>query len=197
MATLKKLNAVKREEFGKGPSRRIRATGNFPAIFYNQKGENVSVTINAIEYMKLYRTVGRTEVFELVVENGITAPVLVWRVKSDPIKSSVVHVDFFGVDLEKEIKIRVPIKIVGKPIGVAKGGKMEIYREACDVYAKPLDIPTLIEVDVTDMDNDTLLRISEITPPKNVRIASDDNFVVLNIFLNGAAETEEDAPAKQ
>ncbi len=54
---------------------------------------------------------------ELNITNGKgeeKKPALIWMVEKHPVKDMVLHVDFYGVDLEKEVDLMVPIKVVGK-----------------------------------------------------------------------------------
>lgn len=184
MADLLKLNVQERTEMGKGPNRRLRATGMVPGIYYDAKGANIPVKVQMVPLQKTYAAVGNSQVFELVLERGgktETMPALLWRVRNEPVKGVPEHVDFFGVDLTKEIKVAVPFEIVGNSKGVKLGGVLEQYREHIEVICKPMDIPESIVIDITDLDVMDHVHIEDVTFPEGVTPVFDENFAILSI----------------
>ncbi|EGB16380.1 ribosomal 5S rRNA E-loop binding protein Ctc/L25/TL5 [Pseudodesulfovibrio mercurii] len=184
MADLLKLNVQERSEMGKGPNRRLRASGMVPGIYYDAKGANIPVKVQMVPLQKTYAAVGNSQVFELVLERGgktETMPALLWRVRNEPVKGVPEHVDFFGVDLTKEIKVAVPFEIVGNSKGVKLGGVMEQYREHIEVICKPMDIPEAIVIDITDLDVMDHVHIEDVTFPEGVTPVFEENFAILSI----------------
>ncbi len=198
MAELLKLNVQERTELGKGPNRRLRASGMVPGIYYDAKGNNFAVKAEMIPLQKAYAALGNAQVFDLVLEKDgktETHPSLMWRVRNEPVTGTPEHVDFYGVDLEKEIKVSVHFKIVGRSPGVKLGGKLEQYREVVDVVCKPLDIPAAIELDISTMGLLDSVRIKDVEFPEGVKPVFDENFAILHISakrVEVAAEGEED-----
>ncbi len=193
------LNVQKREQHGKGTGARLRAQDIIPGVYYTAKGENISVQAPNLPLEKLYEKVGHTTVFNLEIDdNGkkSTHPVLIWQVQRHPYKKRFTHVDFYGVDLEKEIKVDVPLEIVGTSKGVKLGGVLETYREEIRLAAKPLDMPKKITIDVTDMDINSTIMVADLKLPENVRAIFDQNFAVVSVLMAGkddAAEGEGEA----
>ncbi|MGE4423571.1 MAG: 50S ribosomal protein L25 [Pseudodesulfovibrio sp.] len=195
MAELLKLNVQERTELGKGPNRRLRATGMVPGIYYDAKGANIPVKVEMVPLQKAYAAVGNAQVFELVLERGgksETMPALLWRVRNEPVKGVPEHVDFFGVDLTKEIKVAVHFEIVGSSKGVKLGGVLEQYRDHIEVVCKPMDIPESIVIDITDMDVLDSVHIEDVAFPEGVTPIFDENYAVLSVTaLQDAGEEEE------
>ena len=124
----KTLNVQKRVECGKGPAGRVRAKNMIPGVFYTAKGDNISVQSPVLPFEKLFAEVGHTTVFHLEIDdNGTktTYPALVWEVQRHPYKNQYTHIDFYGVDLDKEVKVDVPVEYVGVSRGVKLGGVMD------------------------------------------------------------------------
>jgi large subunit ribosomal protein L25 len=74
---------------------------------------------------KLHRKVGRSRVFHLQMDldgKAESLPSLIWDMQFDPLKSTPIHVDFYGVDLEREIKVDVRVMVEGKAKGIILGG---------------------------------------------------------------------------
>lgn len=193
------LNVQKREQHGKGTGARLRAQDIIPGVYYTATGENISVQAPNLPLEKLFEKVGHTTVFNLEIDdNGqkSTHPVLIWEVQRHPYKKRFTHVDFYGVDLEKEIKVDVPLEIVGTSKGVKLGGVLETYREEIRLAAKPLDMPKKITIDVTDMDINSTIMVADLKLPENVRAIFDQNFAVVSVLMAGkddAAEGEGEA----
>jgi large subunit ribosomal protein L25 len=80
----------------------------------------------------------------------------------DPLKREVVHIDFLRVDPAKEIEATVPVEYSGRPIGVKAGGKLKTYRRYVKVSATPNNIPVKVMIDVTHLDGDETMRISDL-----------------------------------
>jgi len=197
MAELLKLNVQERTELGKGPNRRLRTSGMVPGIFYDAKGANIPVKAKMIPLQKAYATVGNTQVFDLVLEKDgktETIPALMWRVRNEPVKGTPEHVDFYGVDLEKPIKVHVHFELVGRSKGVKLGGRMEQYRESVEVVCKPMDIPTSIVIDITEMAILDSVHIQDVVFPEGVQPVFDENFAVISVLAGrGADGSEEEA----
>ena len=196
MADLKTLSVQKREGLGKGSNRRLRAEQTIPCVFYDAEGDNFSVQVSAKELGKLYDEVGRTTVFNIEYEeNGkkVVKPALFWDVQYHPVKRAFVHIDFYGVNLEKEVKLVVPLEFVGVAKGTKLGGKLETYRERVTLKGKPLSIPARVSVDISDLGVNDILHVADLKLPEGVSAAMTANFAVVSVISREAAEAEENA----
>ena len=191
MSIEKTLNVQKREGRGKGPSGRLRSKNLVPGIFYSPTGENVLVQAEALPLEKLYEAVGHTTVFNLEIDsNGQkeTHPVLIWQVQRHPYKKLFLHIDYYGVDLDKEVKVDVPLEFVGTAKGVKLGGIQETYRESVRLESKPLDMPKKIVIDVSDMNIGDSINVADPQLPPNVSAVYDQNFAVVSILAKDKDE---------
>lgn len=184
MSEQKTLSVQKRDNLGKGANRRLRAGEVVPGVFYDTKGNNIPVQADAKPLQKLFEEVGRTTVFQLEIEDEgkkTSYPVLIWDALFHPYKKKFTHLDFFGVDLDREIKIRVPLEFVGTSRGVKLGGKLEIYREFLDVLSKPLTLPKKITIDLTELDINSTILLKDVVMPEGVVPATNENFAILSV----------------
>ncbi len=198
MAELLKLNVQERTELGKGPNRRLRATGMVPGIYYDAAGANIAVKAEMVPLQKIYAQLGSTQVFELVLEKDgktQTHPALLWRVRNEPVKGTPEHVDYFGVDLNKEIKVAVHFELTGTSKGVKLGAVLEQYRDVVDVICKPMDIPESIVIDITELDLMDSVRIEDVVFPEGVTPLFDENYAVLSVVT--AREVEEEVEGEE
>ena len=185
MSDLKVLTVQKRAGLGKGANRRSRQEELVPGVFYTANGENVAVQVSARALAKVFSQVGRTTVFNLDIEGEGTHPVLIWETQRDPIKSTFTHIDFYGVDLDKPVKITVPVEYVGVARGTKVGGKLETYREQIQLMAKPLDMPAKVTIDISGMDLGTTIQIADVQLPEGVKAAYDSNYALVSVLMPG------------
>lgn len=193
MSERSKLSASVRTATGKNPNRRLRAQGIIPAVFYNTSGQSTPVQVAEPALMKLYATAGRTTVFDLEVDdNGkkATHPCLIWDVEYYPTKQRFQHVDFYGVDLNKELKVRVPLEFVGVAKGTKLGGKLEVYREQIDVLSKPTSLPKKVVVEISHLEVGQSLRVADLQMPEGVRASYDNNYAIITVIAPGSEDKE-------
>lgn len=193
MADLKTLAVEKRSGLGKGPNRRIRQEEIVPGVFYSATGENVPVQVRNRPLVKLFSEVGRTTVFNLVIEEDgkkETYPVLIWAVQRHPVKSTFTHIDFYGVDLDKPVKVTVPVEFIGTARGTKVGGKLETYRDQVQLVAKPLEMPAKVVVDITTLDVGSTVQVADLQLPEGVSAAYDNNYALVSVLLPGGGAEE-------
>lgn len=200
MSIEKTLSVQKRDGLGKGPNRRLRADTLVPGVFYNGKGENIAVQVPALPLEKLFAGVGKNTVFNIEIESdrGKTQyPALIWDVQYHPYKRAFLHVDFYGVDLDKAIVVRVPIEFTGVSKGVKLGGQLETYRENVRLSGKPLDMPKKITLDVSELEINSAVYVAELTLPEGVSAVYTTNYCVVAVHMPGSEEenAETDAAA--
>lgn len=197
MAELQTLNVQARTGLGKEANRKLRQQSLVPGVYYNAKGENIALQVQGLPLSKLFHKIGTSRVFDLVIgEETAARPALIWKLQHDPVKTVITHVDFLGVDLDKDIKVHVPVEVTGKAKGLIKGGRLEIFRETVEVLCKPLSIPDAVVVDVTDLDLNESYLISELPAMEGVKFVYDDNFAVVGVVvLADQAEGEGGAEA--
>ena len=195
MAELKTLSVQKRSAFGKGANRRLRAAALVPGVYYTADGQNIPVQMPELPLVKMYEQVGRTNVFQLELEdeNGAKTlhPVFVWDAQYSPVKSTFTHIDFLGVDLDKEIQVKVQVEYAGTPKGVKVGGKMETYRDEVVLAAKPTDMPRKLVLDVTGMEIGQTIRVSTMPLPEGVRPVYKSDYTMVSVFMEGAEAAAE------
>ncbi|TVM18380.1 50S ribosomal protein L25 [Oceanidesulfovibrio indonesiensis] len=189
------VQVATRENAGKGFSRRLREEGKIPGVFYNGKGENFSVIIDEIVLTKTLRDMGRTQVFTMKIDkdgNTETIPAIIWQVQHHPYKKKLVHVDFYGIDPNKKIRVDVPIDLQGTPPGRKEGGILEVFHDSITVECLPMDIPQTIPIDVSSLQVGMNIHIEDLEFPENVEPFYEENFTILNLTAKrGLAATGE------
>lgn len=177
------LKAETRKSKGNSPARALRREGKVPAILYGPKTEPSMISLNAydLELVMKKGGLGRT-VFNLVVDEGTTSrPVMIKEMQRHPLNKAVLHVDLYEVSMDRKLRVRVPVIVTGKAVGVENGGVLQIIRRELEVYCLPNEIPDNVTIDVTSLDIGNAVHVEDISMPGNVEIPHETNFTVLTV----------------
>ncbi len=196
MSEVTSLQLVQREERGKGPCARLRSNGLVPGVFYNSKGENISFSVDNLALGKAFEKVRYSKMIELQIEvDGQVEKrnALFKKLVSHPVKRRYDHVDFIGIDLDKEVQVTIPVEVTGRAKGVVLGGKLEIFQERIMVRCLPTIIPDSVVVDITELDINDKVFVDQLTLPEGVTSVYDRNYAVLAILAGRGAKAGEEA----
>lgn len=185
-----------REANGKSAARKLRTDECIPAVVYGLN-DNVSLSINPKELSKLIDDKGRNVLIELKVDgdSAKNRNVVLKEFQTHPLKPGWVHIDFLEIDISKKIKVKVPIFLVGVSPGEKQGGIVNHIIRALEIESLPNAIPEKFEVDMSGVELNQMIRVSDLNLGESVQIVNDPNDIVLNVHLEKvkeeAAEGEE------
>ena len=152
------LEAVKRDTRGKNEARRLRASGQIPAVIYGAQkegevGKNVPVAVDPKPLLRiLHSHSGVNTLITLKVDGEGDSRVLVKDFLLDPVTNHMLHADFVRVNMDRRITVTVPLVIKGEPRGVKlEGGVLDFVHREIELESLPLEIPDSIEIDVSDL----------------------------------------------
>ena len=177
------LSARPREVRGKAVAH-LRRSGVLPAVVYGAGIPSQNIALDAHEFELLHRHAGRHAVIDLSIEGDAKAqPVLLQSIQEHPVSRHPLHVDLLVVNLEEERTVDVPIVFVGQSDAVAKqGGVLLHLRDAVLVRAKPDDLPSGIELDISSLvDFEVTLHASDLIMPPGVTLITDATDVVARV----------------
>ncbi|MFC1540516.1 50S ribosomal protein L25 [Candidatus Margulisiibacteriota bacterium] len=169
------LKADKREEKGK-KNKMVRAQGLIPAVVYGRKFKATSVSVPLKEFQKkiLQSGAGRNLIFTLKLSDdgkAKTIPVITQSVDRDPLTDAILHVDLMHVSMDEAIKTRVRVELVGLPMGVKESEGVLVHgMREIEIKCLPGDIPDKYEVDVSALEINQSLHVSDLKVSKNVEI---------------------------
>ncbi len=147
-----KVVANKRAKAGTSEARRLRIQGIVPAVIYNDKAESSPIQVNGHDFMMLLRGHMNTSLLMTMDLEGAEKKVLVREVQRHPVSGELVHVDFFEVSMTKKMRVDLPLRLVGDPVGVTiGGGVLQHLLRSVTVECLPADLVEEITMDVTGM----------------------------------------------
>lgn len=193
MAKQVQLKAKPRIEAGKGPVKRLRATGVVPAIVYGAQDKPLNIGVIEDDLAEvLHHATGENVLVDLLVEEqgqSRNRLALIQEVQHHPVTDEILHVDFHEVSATEKLRTNVPVRAVGEPAGVKEGGVLEFIMRELHVECLPKDLPDVIEVDVTALSVGQSIHIKEVKPPSGVALLDDEDQTV---FIVAAPVAEEE-----
>lgn len=195
-----KLNVQSREQTGRGPMRRLRASGRIPAAVFG-KGSSRPISVSAVEFRDLNREIGgEAALVELSDEKGETHLVLIQNVERHAIRSSINHIDFHEVKRGESFVAHVPIQVSNEAdsVGVkVDGGMIEIHLHEVEIRCRPSKLPENVEVNVLELNAGEAVHVRDLPAIDGVEYLGNEETVVVSCTpAKKAAEEAEVAPAE-
>lgn len=182
---LLELKTNLRLSVGSSPARELRRNGKIPAVLYGPETEPILLSVNIIDLEQAMQKGTSSQVlFSLVIQNDKTnkKAVMIKELQIHPVSRNFLHVDFYEIDMNRKINVKVPVTIKGKAKGLEFGGTLQILRRELEVLCLPLKIPESIEVDITDLDIGDSVHVDEIPLEGDIEIPFDVNFTVVTML---------------
>lgn len=172
------LKVSVRDKKGTKNCRRMRKGGTVPAVLYGRKEPEQLLSIDKKEAAKLLAQ--HIHLVNLAMP-GATEKVVVRDIEYDGLLEEVKHIDFVRIALDEMLNISVDIILKGHPKGVTEGGVLEQNLRALNIKCLPTAIPDKIELDISGLELEGLLRVKDIKLPKDVTAVTDGEVVVAGV----------------
>jgi large subunit ribosomal protein L25 len=148
------IEAQTRTDTGKGAARALRRTGRVPAVIYGHDRPSETVTVETLAITKMLGTISAaTTIVDVTVDGRAPVKALIREIQRDPLRPvNILHLDLYEVKADEQVKVSVPVRLVGVPDGVRNfGGVLDQVLYSLEVEVLPADIPDHIDLDVTNL----------------------------------------------
>ena len=185
------MKATTREEVGKA-TRRLDAS-KLAAVVYGAgvKSKAISVDRHSFEQLLAHDESISSHLIDLSVDDGKPMHVIVKGMQHDALKGSVIHVDFWAVNMRKRVTTTVPVHFEGEAPGVKTGGVFMHNVLHVTVEALPDDLPAALVFDVSGLHVGDSVHVHELPVPKGVTVLDDPEEIVASVVAP-AKEAEEE-----
>jgi large subunit ribosomal protein L25 len=179
------LAVMVREKTGKGAARQLRRDGKVPGVLYGQ-GECLLLTINPDALTKILKShAGSTALISLDLAGVKSKPkrtALLRDFQVDPVEGHVLHADLFEISMDKPIRVKVPLHVIGgTPEGVKEGGILHHNMRELHIECLPSALPDFIEVDASALKIGQGIHLKEITKKDGLRYMDDPDQMVVSV----------------
>jgi large subunit ribosomal protein L25 len=150
----------------------------------------------------LFSEVGHNTIFDVEVTGQPAAKAMIVDWQREPINDRLIHIDMKRIALDKTLRVRVRVKLVGIPVGVrTSGGILDQVLREVEVECLPADIPANIAVDVSNLEMYQSLRVSDLPHSDAIKYLNAEDATVAHVVsireeAPTAAETEAAAAAE-
>ncbi|HUA92740.1 MAG TPA: 50S ribosomal protein L25 [Terracidiphilus sp.] len=182
-------------KFNKNAARRVRAAGKIPAVLYGPGHEPVAIEVEPKQISRiLYSESGHNTIFDIEVSGQASAKAMIVDWQREPIKDQLIHIDLKRIALDKVLRVSVPIKLMGVPVGVkTEGGILDQVLREVEIECLPADIPSHIDVDVTGLGLHGVMRVSDLPHSDKIEYLTAEDATVAHVV----SIREEAAPAAE
>ena len=196
------LEATIRESRGKNEARRTRREGRVPGVLYGAAGdasrtEAKAIAVEPKALLKiLHSQSGANTLISLKLDGEGDARVLVKEYQIDPVTHQILHADFYRINMNRALRVTIPVIVKGEPKGVKQqGGILEFIRREIEIECLPADIPEHVEIDVSELMLHQGIRVREIATNAAWKPLSDPEMMIVHVISPKAEEVAAPADA--
>jgi large subunit ribosomal protein L25 len=183
------IKGVARVNLGKKFAKQLRKEDNVPCVIYGGTSDPMHFYAHSNEFRKIVYT---ADVYIINIHIGDT---IVKSIMSDiqfhPVSDKLVHIDFLKISDDQNVRINLPIQIIGNALGVQNGGRMALNMRSLIIEALIDNLPEMIEVDISDLRIGQSIRVSDLKID-GANILSKGNDVIVGIKTSRAVVEEEE-----
>ena len=198
MASVNELKASARAKAGTGSARAERRGGRVPGVVYGDDKPPVAISVDFAELrQRIYAGHFLTTIYDLDID-GAKHRVIPRDFQMHPVKDQPIHVDFMRLGEGATIRVSIPVHVLNADAspGVKRGGAVNIVTHAIDARCPADAIPNSIDVDLTGLDINHSVHLSDITLPENVRPVMAANITLVTIVPASGFQEEQRAAAE-
>ncbi len=183
------LTVQVRDSRGKRNARRMRHSGQTPAVLYGHGKESVSLALPTDQINSVIRH--GSKLIEL--KGNVTDSVIIRALQWDAFGSEVLHVDFMRVDADERLVVEVSVELRGESPGTREGGVVQHVLHQVEIEAPVASIPDKLHVNINSLQLDQVLTAADIEDmPPGAKLLTEADRVIAQCVVP-AAEPEEEA----
>ncbi len=188
------LRVETRQAKGKERAAQMRRAGKVPGVFYGTGRAATSLSVDAKEFRIQLSKIQGAPLLKL----SSSAPelndklVLLKEVQCHPVTSAFLHADFFEVDESKRLQTIIPVHISGRAKGVTAGGTLQVLLRDITIECLPRDLPSSVEIDVTELDINDVIRIEDLNLSEQVTVLTGLHTAVVNVQMRRQLQVVEE-----
>jgi large subunit ribosomal protein L25 len=183
MSAVKQIKASARASGGKGAARAVRRSGLVPAVVYGGGEAALPIALDfATTNRMIYAGHFKTTIFEIDVD-GQKVRAIPRDFQLDPVRDTVLHVDFLRLTGSALVRVVVPIHVSGQEqsAGVKRGGLVQIVEHSLELMAPGDAIPDTIDISVAALNIGQSVHLNDIVLPAGCKAITRDNITLVSV----------------
>jgi large subunit ribosomal protein L25 len=170
-------------KFTKNAARRVRVAGKIPAVLYGIGHEPVAIEVDPKQISRiLFSETGHNTIFDVEILGQSTAKAMIVDWQREPLADKLLHIDLKRIALDKALRVNVRIKLLGIPVGVkVSGGILDQVLREVEIECLPANIPSHLDLDVSALEMNGALRVSDLPHAKGVKFINAEDATVAHV----------------
>jgi large subunit ribosomal protein L25 len=187
------LNVKRREKLGGGNNRRLRRTGQVPAVLYGHGEASVPLAIESSAIMNVIR-----HGHKLVrLQGDIAEGAFIKSVQWDVYGKLLIHIDLLRVSDTEKVRTTVTVELKGTAIGLSEGGIIEFVLHELEIDCPAAAVPEKLVVNVNDLHLDQAIHARDVLLPAGAELLDDPDLVVVHCIAPHVVEEVAAAPVAE
>jgi large subunit ribosomal protein L25 len=193
------VEVERRHTTGKNAANRLRAADMIPAVIYGG-GRDMETLLLAVPRKALVNLLRKgfhaNSIFKLQLKGtDQLRHVMIRDLTQDPVSRHMLHIDFVRILLDKKLRVKSAVEIVGTATGVKEGGILNIVTHELQIECLPADIPASIPIDVAELKVHDSFRVSNLKLDAKIRVLEPADRVIVHVGVPKAEEVAAPAAA--
>jgi large subunit ribosomal protein L25 len=186
------VEVEKRDVTGKNAANRLRASDLIPAVLYGG-GKGMDTWSLQVPRKTLSSLLNKglhgNAIFKLQLKGtDQQRHVMIRDLALDPVTRHMLHVDFVRVLLDRKLRVKSDVEVVGVAAGVKEGGILNIVTHEVAIECLPADIPESIKIDVSEMKIHDSFRVSDLKVGDKIKVLENADRVLAHVGVPKAEE---------
>ena len=168
----------------------LRREGLVPVVVYGAISAPINLQVAARDLERTLHAGGASQVVSVAVAGGSKHNVLIKSVQREPVSHSLMHADFYAVNMNEKQHVSVSLVATGKASGMAAGLMFYQSHEMLRIEALPADIPAEIVMDIEALTLETPIHVRDLPEVEGVAYLDDPDEVIFSLITTRAGEAE-------
>ena len=169
----------------------LRSMDEIPGIYYSHDSKD-SIPFSVSKKVMHDALKSDAQVYQISVGSK-ARDVIIKSVQYHPITEEMLHIDLYGVRMDQEVTVKVPIEIIGQSEGVKAGGVLNQTLTELDITCLPGSIPQNIEIDITDLNIGDAIRLGQLSLSEGLSVEGDEENLIIAVNEPVQIAEEEEA----
>ena len=181
MANEFKIEVHKRElSTKKSDMKNLRKEQKIPGIFYSYDSkESIPLYIDQKTFVEASKS--GAKIFNITVGKD-KRNIIFKSIQYHPVTDDILHVDLYGVDMNRTVSVKIAINLIGNPVGVAnEGGVLVQSLNEIDIDCLPADIPDLIEADISELSIGQAFKVADLNVQEKLEFKTPDDQTIASV----------------
>ncbi len=173
--------------------KQVRQAGYVPAVVYGQGEDAIPIQFREIDMVRILRSGGLSQLIEL---QGLGKPmnVLIKEIQRHPLRRTILHVDFYRVQMDVKIQTDVPLRLEGESDAIKAGAVLIHHMDAITVECLPGNIPEYLVADLSKLETlEDVITVADLPVPEGVDVLAEPEAPVLSLTISRKLAAEEAA----